>query len=328
MKCVSPITIGKRNGKGVHVPCGTCLPCLRNKRRDWYFRLQQEQKHSTNSYFLTLTYEEEEMPKIEGVPTLLKADVQKFINSMRKAQERLWKKEIEKLENTAFIEKYITGRWKIRYFAVGEYGTKGDRPHYHICIFNVVPLVLDRVNEIWKKGFVHVGEVNFKSMKYATKYIIGGQEHFTLNEKDGRGSAKRETGSRSGKPNKPFSLMSHGDNETTGGIGYQYLTPQIIKHHREKAKNAKEEGQDYFPLVRSEEGYEMKMPMYYRNKIFQDDYKEYFQNSMLRIGDKIENDQWEEMYKIAGDQAEARTIERFENLNRRMLKRLKQQSKL
>jgi len=91
---------------------------------------------------------------------------------------------------------------KIRYFYVGEYGRKCKhgidlklvncplcfvgRPHFHACIFNYEPDDLEayqsdgsvmrytspKVEELWKYGFVDVGELNFASAAYGARYIL------------------------------------------------------------------------------------------------------------------------------------------------------------
>ena len=78
-----------------------------------------------------------------------------------------------------------TEKWspKLRYFACGEYGTKGDRPHYHIILFNV-PInwyVWDPIHKewyspkldaIWGKGFIKIGEITEGRAHYVAKYTI------------------------------------------------------------------------------------------------------------------------------------------------------------
>ena len=152
MRCVNPITIGKDKGKGVHVPCGRCMPCLRNKRRDWVFRLQEEQRASVSSYFITMTYREEEIPLVNDGPTLSKEHLRIFINKLRKYQDRFWEKHFKKLDANSFAIEWIKKRHRIRYYAVGEYGTKGDRPHYHMILFNLSPRMLEKLDSIWNRG--------------------------------------------------------------------------------------------------------------------------------------------------------------------------------
>lgn len=76
---------------------------------------------------------------------------------------------------------------KLRYFMCGEYGTHGDRPHYHACIFGWRPADLLRVSEtiygseilakIWGHGYVTVGDVTHASAAYVAQYVLKKQYH-------------------------------------------------------------------------------------------------------------------------------------------------------
>ena len=77
-------------------------------------RIMNEVRMHDVSCFVTLTYNDENLPKDN---TLVKEDLQKF-----------WKD----LRYRIFPE-------KIRYFASGEYGDETQRPHYHAVIFNYFP---------------------------------------------------------------------------------------------------------------------------------------------------------------------------------------------
>jgi len=95
----------------VVVPCGQCIGCRLEKSRQWAIRCVHESKCHDDNIFVTLTYNNENLPK-DG--SLCLADLQKFMKRLRK--------------------KYGAG---IRYFACGEYGEKLKRPHYHVCIFGL-----------------------------------------------------------------------------------------------------------------------------------------------------------------------------------------------
>ena len=62
--------------------------------------------------------------------------------------------------------------YKVRYYAIGEYGSQFQRPHYHVLLFNV-PTELIRImaEKIWKKGNVHIGRVERKSIGYVAGYL-------------------------------------------------------------------------------------------------------------------------------------------------------------
>ena len=102
LSCRNPIYV-----KEMIVPCGKCFTCRSKYRLSWQLRLQHELlSYNYNAMFLTLTYDDDNLPTNE---TLVKKDVQDFIKRLRKFYNDV----------------------KIRYFAVGEYGSEKHRPHYH-----------------------------------------------------------------------------------------------------------------------------------------------------------------------------------------------------
>lgn len=115
MQCPHPIHLRRKDDDGfinyISVPCGKCPICLSNRKRDWVFRLKKEMSNCDSSYFVTLTYDDDHLPR-DGL--LCKRDVQLFLKRLRK---------------------YIYP-FKVRYFYVGEYGDETMRPHYHLLLFN------------------------------------------------------------------------------------------------------------------------------------------------------------------------------------------------
>lgn len=147
-------------GKFIVLPCGQCMACRLNKSRDWATRCVLESKMHEQNCFITLTYDDEHLPKDYG---LQKQDFTNFIKRLRK--------------NTGA---------KIRYYAAGEYGDLYSRPHYHACIFGWKPddLVLYSVRngvnlylsetllKAWQyQGYVTVGDVTFESAAYVARYV-------------------------------------------------------------------------------------------------------------------------------------------------------------
>lgn len=198
--------------KPIQVPCGKCIPCLQNKRNDWSFRLEQEHKYSKSAYFVTLTYDPKHMP------TDMSLDVRHL---------QLYFKRLRKM----------MGQQKIRYYAVGEYGSKSGRPHYHILLFNATE---EHARTAWRDikgrpiGLVHIGRVTPASVAYCTKYIL-----------------QPELKAPEGKK-KAFSTMSR-----AYGIGGKYLTDLMVSWHREDDRNY---AMRYNQKVR--------LPRFYREKIW------------------------------------------------------------
>jgi len=137
-----------KTGDYMQVDCGKCNFCLQNRRNDWALRMHWENKISLGSTFMTLTYDPKHVPRTrkEKILTIKKTHLYRFIKSLKQHQARYLKK--------TYWKEY-TAEWKMRYFAVGEYGQKGTiRPHYHLIIFNIHPDVVDEVRsgKIWKLG--------------------------------------------------------------------------------------------------------------------------------------------------------------------------------
>lgn len=59
----------------------------------------------------------------------------------------------------------------LRYFAVGEYGDKGGRPHYHAAVFGLSMMHGEVVNQSWGLGFTHIGELNKDTADYLCGYV-------------------------------------------------------------------------------------------------------------------------------------------------------------
>lgn len=151
-RCFSPIQVEnpRFNGqdKMQNVRCGKCENCLKTLVNDWSFRLEQEAKDHIYVHFITLTYDPKYVPLSKNqLPTLCKEDVQKFWKRLRKR----------------------TGE-KIKYFVVGEYGSKSYRPHYHAIVFGVSePRNFEKA---WANGYCHVGDYfSPAAIRYSLKYM-------------------------------------------------------------------------------------------------------------------------------------------------------------
>lgn len=151
MKCISPFDIkDEKTARYLPVPCGKCLPCINRRINGWAFRLQQEERISESSNFLTLTYGTEHVPFSEsGYLSTDRRDLSLFFKRLRKRHEKRQGK-------------------KIKYYAVSEYGDETHRPHYHIILFNAH--MVD-VEKSWRLGNIHNGNVEEGSIKYVTGYF-------------------------------------------------------------------------------------------------------------------------------------------------------------
>lgn len=163
----------------VKIPCGKCIGCRLEHSRKWAIRCVHEAQMHTKNCFLTLTYNDENLPE-DG--SLNKRDIVLFLKKLR--------------------DKYGPN---IRFFQAGEYGevcktcglhrTKCNcekyiptigRPHHHVLLFNHsfddmvihsrkkgIPLYTsESLQKLWKKGFSTIGEVTFESAAYTARYCL------------------------------------------------------------------------------------------------------------------------------------------------------------
>lgn len=154
--------------------------------------MDQEKKNCNVSFFVTFTYDDENLCYANDGPCLCKSDFQLYMKRLRKRLEPR----------------------SLKYFCVGEYGdqwrpiTPNGRPHYHALMFYYG--YLDRfrlallIHELWTFGIVQVLPVQ-GAQGYVTKYVL----KFDKREHEV----------------KPFSMISH-------GLGIGYLTDQMIAYHR------------------------------------------------------------------------------------------------
>lgn len=160
----------KHEWQMVPVPCGKCLGCRLEYSRQWALRCVKEAKYHKDNCFITLTYDDEHLPK-RG---LNKKHVQDFLKRLRR-----------RLEYHNLSDSEIG----LRYFLCGEYGSKTYRAHYHAIIFGYKPVDLisygfdsDTKQEVflspwlsglWGFGNVIVGKnVTFETCAYVARYIM------------------------------------------------------------------------------------------------------------------------------------------------------------
>lgn len=216
MECISPRYLHKQD---MVVPCGNCAFCAATKRSDWALRLHYEGRRHLVKKFVTLTYADAHLRWKDGVSQLDKRDVQLWLKRLR-----------------------FNSGVKVRYFAVGEYGSKTFRPHYHILLFGDVSDAV--IGSSWPFGLVHIGTVTEASVMYCLGYIVNG--------KGWKMRTKRVA---------PFALMSRG-NGIPGdpfqyGLGHSYLTPAMVEWHRSGRKN--------YAILN---GSKRHLPRFYKCKIF------------------------------------------------------------
>jgi len=141
----------------VPVGCGKCIECRKQKAREWQVRLQEDIRVNKNAKFVTLTFNERELNKIENGIKKLKGydrDNEVCRIAVRRFTER-WRKKYKKT---------------IRHWLITELGSKQtERVHIHGLVWT------DEVKEIepiWKYGKIWIGDyVNGKTINYIVKYV-------------------------------------------------------------------------------------------------------------------------------------------------------------
>lgn len=148
-------------GEKLDLPCGQCIGCRLERSRQWAIRCMHEASLYSDNSFITLTYNDENLPKNN---TLVKEHFQNFMKRLRKN---------------------ITPR-KVRFYHCGEYGDSLGRPHYHALLFNYdFPdkkyfsgkdgnkiYTSDMLSNTWTHGFAVAGEVTFESAAYVARYVM------------------------------------------------------------------------------------------------------------------------------------------------------------
>lgn len=149
----------KFSGSELELPCRQCIGCRLERSRQWAMRCLHEASIHDGNMFVTLTYDDEHLPK-NG--SLVYRDVQLFLKRLRK--------------------KY----GKVSFYCGGEYGSLNARPHYHLCIFGLYfddrklfserqgnkIYTSDNLSSLWPLGFSCFGDVTFQSAAYIARYCV------------------------------------------------------------------------------------------------------------------------------------------------------------
>lgn len=142
------------------------MPCRFNRRRMWTHRIMLEANEKEDNCFVTLTYADEHLPRtFNGKETLEPKHLQDWLKRFRATINPI----------------------KIRYFAVGEYGDRTFRPHYHLALFGWPECrhgfsrytkrrqsccaSCDTILDSWGLGQIAVGSLEASSAQYVAGYV-------------------------------------------------------------------------------------------------------------------------------------------------------------
>ena len=166
------------------IPCGNCIGCRLDYSREWANRGYLEAKCWEQNWFVTLTYDEDHITipdevisdagitytqEEDWIGTLVPEELTAFMKSLRQIMKREHKQD------------------NIRFMACGEYGSDGERPHYHVILFNCnLPIetfynsrIINNetywqntiIERAWKKGISNISEANWNNIAYTARYI-------------------------------------------------------------------------------------------------------------------------------------------------------------
>lgn len=306
MACISPFT-----KDGMQLPCGKCYPCTQRKASQWSFRLLQEAEAATTAFFLTLTYDTDHVPitpkgfmTLENEPKYNKqtkrwyntnTHIPLYLKRIRKRYWKMYAKEYIDKKTGLLTKKIDYSEGKIKYFAVGEYGTEKMRPHYHMIIFNAPLECLIPINWVdqiqqgnieldgkchmpaldWPHGTMTIGRLTPASAAYTMKYISK-KGKIPLHQNDDRFPE--------------FSLMSK-------GLGEKYLNPLQKRWHKTDKVNRL--------YVVTEDGKKISMPRYYKDKL-------YTQGEKLYINMQLKKKQLQDYQKLSTEKQFAKDKKDYE----------------
>lgn len=155
--------------KKIQVPCGQCVGCRNDRAKDWAVRCMHEAQMHNQNCFITLTYNDSNMPDNFGI------DIK-------------WIQDFNKRLRKRFASK------KIRTFYCAEYGDEPvlegsplGRPHFHEIVFGIdfpdkylwsmskkgCPIYRSPILEkLWPYGYSTIQDVNYASARYCARYSL------------------------------------------------------------------------------------------------------------------------------------------------------------
>lgn len=227
----------------VPIGCGKCIECKKKKSREWNVRLNEDIRTNRNGKFITLTFSNESIKELD-------AEIREEIKGYDRDNA------IATLAVRRFLERWRRKYKKsVRHWLVTELGGNGtENIHLHGIIWTDE---IKSIGERWQYGFIKVGNAKIdskgkrmdkndtgyigeKSISYMTKYVL-------------KMDVKH-------KEYNSIILCSK-------GIGKEYINRMDCK------KNKYEKGKtDESYTTRT--GTKLALPIYYRNKIYNDEERE------------------------------------------------------
>lgn len=214
ISCLKPRHLLNKYDKEYYtVNCRKCPACLEKRRHSIISRLETLRSNSAKTYFVTLTYDDHFLPLAHFSSNCESCDVVSYSalhrkkltkhyelsSCLLKAPDRLLLRHggfsttgsrygannfgvLLKSDLQKFFKRYrkqfnavLPQDYRFRYFAIGEYGVKSFRPHFHsLLYFNRsvdTGRVLELVSNNWKFGRVDVQLVEASAASYCASYL-------------------------------------------------------------------------------------------------------------------------------------------------------------
>lgn len=164
MQCLHPIHIRLPTGEPQTVPCGKCISCQENHRKEWFFRLKSEQRGAKSSFIVTLTYDDANLPSLVEFRSKVFSEVEYLYSPYC-------------IKDVQDFHKRLRKRISFRFFGVAEYGSRSLRPHYHIMYFfdtvHDIHFLMRTFLDAWKLGSqMTIDYLTDASINYCLKYIL------------------------------------------------------------------------------------------------------------------------------------------------------------
>lgn len=165
------------------VACGKCYSCGVRRKKEIVARVQLEGMSYDKKAFVTLTYDDENLPLVGF--TKVENSAENKVVYEEYPEHPVGTGSLRPSDFSGFIKR-LRKEWPtpFRFFGVGEYGDKSGRPHYHAILFGFPPCnfgstrnrlsyccsVCDLVEQKWAKGRIEVAQANSNTMAYTAGY--------------------------------------------------------------------------------------------------------------------------------------------------------------
>ena len=248
----------------VPIGCQRCIECRRQKARSWQVRMLEDIKTNTNGKFVTLTFSDQSIYKLNKI---IQDDINQEIDKIRHGrqfgeQERnkinklTWKRTGYELDNAiaTYAMRYFNERWRkhtgkaIRHWAITELGHTGtENIHLHGIVWT--DETFETIAKRWDYGYIWPNTkkaikknyVNAKTVNYSIKYIL-----------------------KQDADHKEYRAKIL----TSPGIGSNYT-----ETYNAKTNEYKPDGKT-IETYRTKSGHQISMPIYWRNKIYSEEERE------------------------------------------------------